>query len=202
MPGIMGFHPLTVCNTMTTAESPRPPTLPRASSADPNSAEQIGGYGDHWWYPRFWYGMATPATSGCWSQNRFQIAPDADGPWRRASAWPACSTRSLWLIQEIRWGRRIARHATPGRPDLRDRPLAVRHHAAARVAGARPAAHLSRHVRLLRAEPFSGLGLVDAAAAVADLAEAAADGQHGGRLGPPAGGRVRPVQHGRCRRPT
>ena len=81
-------------------------------------------------------------------------------------------------------------------PDLRDRPLALGHDAIARVAGTRRPAHVPRHVRLLCAEPFPGFRLVHQTDHETADAVAAADRQHGGRLGPSAGGRVRPVQHG------
>ena len=103
----------------------------------------------------------------------------------------------LWLIQTALLGRKNRPHENPIRSDLRHRPLAIRHHVAARTAGARPAPHVRRHLRLLRPQSFSRLRLVDEAVPEVPSAGATADGQHGRRLGPSAGRRVRPVQHGR-----
>ena len=142
------------------------------------------------------HGHARPG-SALLVSNRFAVAPAPRGHGRSWSARISVINSVLGLVQVAPLRPQDRRTKVPGRPDFRHRPLAVGHDAVARVVGARPAAHLSRHLRLLRAEPFSRLRLV-VSADVADLdALAAADGQHGGRLGPPAGGRVRLVQHGR-----
>ena len=146
--------------------------------------------------PAFGTGCACAAGSRLLVRNRFAVSPRCIA---MAVLIGGLSFINfvLWLIQVALLGRKIDRTKIEARSDLRDRPLAFRHDPAARVAGARPAAHVSRHLRLLRAEPFSGVGLVDEAVSEVAAAVAAADGQHAGRLGPPAGRRVRPVQHGR-----
>jgi hypothetical protein len=82
--------------------------LADAATADPTPAEQIGGYGDRWWYPRFWYGMAAPGYLRLLVRNRFQIAP------RRLAMAAGVGLASLvnsllGLLQKVLWGRRIAR---------------------------------------------------------------------------------------------
>jgi hypothetical protein len=86
---------------------------PKAAKSKP--AEQLGGYADRWWYPRFWYGMISWGYLRLLVRNRFQIAPR-----RLAMALGICLTSllntSLWLVQQVRWGRRIAKTQFPDDP--------------------------------------------------------------------------------------
>ena len=87
-------------------------------------------------------------------------------------------------------------HATPGGSGVRDRPLALRHDAPARVAGVGRAAHLSEHLRLFLPEPLPAHGPVFRPLLKRIAAQAAADGQHGSGVGLPPRRRIRAVQHG------
>ena len=87
------------------------------------------------------------------------------------------------------------------RTQIKDAPIfiighwRIGHDAAARAAGARRALHVSHDLRVPGAESLSDQRLARDQAQVS-AAQAAADGQHGDRLGPAAGRRVRAVQHG------
>ena len=146
-------------------------------------AAVLGRHGD--------VGMA----SGCWCATVLRL-PRAGSPWRVLITVFSVMNSLLGLVQWLLFGRKIARTEIQERSDLRDRPLAIGHDAAARALGAGRASHLFGHLRLFQPQPFSGLRLVLPAAAAGAVARPAADGQHGGRLGPSAGGRIRPVQHG------
>ena len=116
------------------------------------------------WIPRFWDGMCLGGWFPLLVRNRFAVSP------RCIAMAVIIGVPELRQLRPLAHPGRAARaedrpHEDRGRSDLRDRPLAIRHDAAARAAGARPAAHLSRHLRLLRAEPFSGVGLVHASRA-------------------------------------
>src|SRR5262249_6133192 len=77
--------------------------------------------------------------------------------------------------------------------DLHRRPLAHGHHAAARTARPRSAPQLSNDVRVPGPESFLANGKRADAPVRLDDAVAPTDGQHGCRLGPAAGRRVRPL---------
>ncbi len=159
------------------------------------ATQQSTGSKEWPWTPRFWDGM------GMWGWFRLVVResfcdcaePDRHGAvdYRLQRDEFAVGARPVAPLRA-----QGCRHGDPRRSDLRDRPLAVGHHAAARALGAGRASYLFGHLRLFLPQAFSGLRLVLPAPAAGAAAGPAADGQHGGRLGPSSRGRIRAVQHG------
>ncbi|MGD0899293.1 MAG: sulfotransferase [Thermoguttaceae bacterium] len=97
------------------ATAARTPTHRAEPKAAPPPAEQLGGYTDHWWYPRFWYGMTLPGFLRLLVRNRFQVTPRRWGmALGIATAGP--TNWLLWLLQEFLLGRRIAATRFPDDP--------------------------------------------------------------------------------------
>ena len=160
------------------------------------AAEPKPGYKDRFWIPRFWDGMCPSGWFSLLWRNRFAITPQCIAMAALVGSRQPAQFLSLADSGDPA-GMEDSSHEDRRGPDFRRRTLALRHDPAARVARARSAAYVPRHLRLFCAEPFPGVGLVRAAVAAIPSAHPAADGQHAGRLGPPAGRRVRLVQHGR-----
>ena len=128
-------------------------------------------------------------------RNRFHISPRR---WAMAVLMTLLSIMNfgLWLLQTLFWGRRIAR------TQLQGDPIFVIGHWRSGTTLLHELLVLderhtySEHLRLFLPEPFPAHGPRFPAAARRIAAEAAADGQHGGGLGLPPRGRIRPLQHG------
>lgn len=71
-------------------------------------AGQTGGYQDRWWIPRFWVGINVTGWWGLLWRNRFAVHPSR---WGMAAILTMTSLLNsfLWLVQEVIYGRRIAR---------------------------------------------------------------------------------------------
>ncbi len=146
------------------------------------TAEQKSGYKDRFWIPRFWDGMCVQGWFSLLARNRFAVSAKCIAM-AVLIAGLSLVNHLLWLMEVVLFGWKIRTHKNPTRSDLRHRALALRHDAVARAARTRPAAHLPRHLRLLRTKPLPGVGVDHAAVPEIPLAGAAADGQHARRLG-------------------
>ena len=153
-----------------------------AAQRGKTSPEQKPGYKDRFWIPRFWDGICPSGYFRLLWQNRFAVSFLCIAMAMIIGCAEFHQLRPLAHSGRF-VGAKDRPHADRARSDFRDRPLAFGHDLAARVVGARPATHVPRHLRLLRAEPFSGVGLVDEAVSEGADALAAADRQHAGRLG-------------------
>ena len=163
-----------------------------------NGGGSEAGYKDRFWIPRFWDGMCVSGWLPLLVRNRFDVSPRRIAMAVLIGGF-ALLNFVLWLVQHVLFGRKIER------TKIDDDPIFV-------IGHWRSGTTLLHELLVLDprhtfpdtyacfAPNHFGVGLVLEAVSAILVARAAADGQHGGRLGPPAGRRVRPVQHGRSAR--
>ena len=79
-----------------------------AKTGDRKPSESTSGYQDRFWIPRFWDGMIVSGWFPLLLRNHLAISPRR---WAMAALISGLSlmNSSLWLLQKIFWGRRIAK---------------------------------------------------------------------------------------------
>jgi omega-hydroxy-beta-dihydromenaquinone-9 sulfotransferase len=83
-----------------------------------NATEQKSGYKDHFWIPRFWDGMSLGGWLRLLRRNHFAVAPRRIGM-AVIIAVAGCFNATLWFIQFLLLGRKIAR------TEMKDDPIFV-----------------------------------------------------------------------------
>ena len=164
---------------MATAQDQSRESAPRQKKSDGLGS---GGYTDKPWFLRCWDGMIATGWFPMLVRNYFHISPRR---WAMALLMSLFSLLNFAALAAANapLGPANRSHATPGGSDLCDRPLAIRHDAAARIARARPATYLPKHLRLFLSQPFSAHGPRFPATAGRSSAQATAHGQHGREAG-------------------
>ncbi|HLA86338.1 MAG TPA: sulfotransferase [Thermoguttaceae bacterium] len=86
-----------------------------AKGSKPSSPGATGGSKDHFWTPRFWYGMGVRGYSRLMRDNRFDVEPHR---WFMAVLVGGVSAinSGLWAAQEMFFGRKIRRTSIDQQP--------------------------------------------------------------------------------------
>ena len=153
------------------------------------------------WSPRLWHGATCSPGCVCSSATTLAVQPPY---WHIAAVASAASVMNSTL--RLLSGRLLRRprrsHADPPGAAVHRRPLAHRHHAAARAAHPRPAAHLPQLLPVFVAASFPPHRTDLPAPVLVPDAVAPADGQHGGRLATSRRKTSSPWPSSASRRPT
>ena len=144
----------------------------------------------------FWFGMRFGALMKLFKRGNYTFTLNCIPDTLLLFLWVPWNSVLYWLSEaKYKTARRGA--CSRSAADLRHRPLAHRHHAAARSVLGRSQPRLSHHLRMLLPASFPADRGGPVQSDAAPAAEEAAAGRRAGRLRPPAGRRVRHDDAGR-----
>ena len=141
-------------------------TIPDAVAASVKDRQAIATNPYPFWAARFWDGMLSSAwlrRAAAESLSRFIRCKSR---WRRRFRLASLINSIGRPLQQLVYGRRDRASPGQGCADLHHRSLAQRHHAVARIDGARRPLYVPDDLRVLCAQPLSDFRLVRQASAV------------------------------------